>query len=207
MYRREQRWFVENGLSQKVLLCCGKTSRPQVGQVEQNTDGSFLFILLPSSVCGKRPLVPKNGGSMQTVGGADALPGAWPWVVSLQLPAPTGHKHSCEGSLVTAQWVLTAAHCFGNKRNLPHWRAVIGASNLSALGSEVHVRFAKQVVLHEQYQPGLAANDIALLELDQPVKCSKYIQPACVPDGSVRLVDLSNCYISGWSITKEHCED
>ncbi|XP_077196925.1 uncharacterized protein LOC143838907 [Paroedura picta] len=155
-------------------------------------------------ICGRRPSVAKHDGDTLVEGGANAPPGAWPWVVSLQLPTQTGHKHTCGGSLIAAHWVLSAAHCFRNKRNLPHWRAVVGASNLSDLGPEVHVRFVKQVVLHELYQPGPAANDIALLELDQPVKCSRYIQPACLPNDLVALPDLMDCYISGWAITKEY---
>ncbi|XP_062990548.1 acrosin-like [Elgaria multicarinata webbii] len=156
-----------------------------------------------SSVCGRRPLGLDHGGSIRIVGGIDAHPGAWPWIVSLQLPTITGHKHTCGGSLITARWVLTAAHCFGNKRSLPHWRAVVGASKLSSLGPEVHVRYIKQVVLHEEYKPGIKLNDIALMELDQPVTCSKYIQPACLPDSTVQVSSLTYCYICGWGQTGE----
>uniref|UniRef100_A0A8D2LTI8 Acrosin n=1 Tax=Varanus komodoensis TaxID=61221 RepID=A0A8D2LTI8_VARKO len=146
-------------------------------------------------VCGRHPLVPGPGSSVRVVGGIDAHPGAWPWIVSLQLPTITGHKHTCGGSLITAR---------PSKANLPHWRAVLGASKLSSLGSEVHVRYIKQVVVQEDYQPGVELNDIALMELDQPVMCSSYIQPACLPDSTVRVPALAVCYISGWGASREH---
>lgn len=85
-------------------------------------------------------------------------------------------------------------------RDLPHWRAVIGAWRLSSLGSEVHVRYIKRIVIHEEYQRSTETSDIALMELDQPVKCSDYIQPACLPDMSVTVSLLNHCYISGWGI-------
>uniref|UniRef100_A0A8C5WUQ2 Acrosin n=1 Tax=Laticauda laticaudata TaxID=8630 RepID=A0A8C5WUQ2_LATLA len=171
---------------------------------EGGTWGSML--VSPSSVCGRHPLVLRHGQSEQVVGGADSQPGAWPWVVSLQLPTITGHKHSCGGSLVSGRWILTAAHCFQNKRvtvnymDLPHWRAVIGAWKLSSLSSEVHVRYIKRIIIHEDYQRSTETSDIALMELDQPVKCSDYIQPACLPDMTVTVSLLNHCYISGWGI-------
>uniref|UniRef100_A0A674GFW8 Peptidase S1 domain-containing protein n=1 Tax=Taeniopygia guttata TaxID=59729 RepID=A0A674GFW8_TAEGU len=44
----------------------------------------------------------------RVVGGLPAGPGRWPWAVSLQLRG----RHRCGGTLVTPQWVLSAAHCF-----------------------------------------------------------------------------------------------
>ncbi|KAM9170445.1 acrosin-like [Pangshura tecta] len=182
-------------------------------------------------------------GGMRIVGGVDALPGAWPWLVSIQIPTRMGPRHSCGGSLISTRWVLTAAHCFkakrravqctqlqcislgpcaGRERNhsvpshrltptlfsrlLPQWRVVIGASQLSQRGPEAQVRSIKQVVQHEHYEPRMESNDIALLELDQPIKCNDYAQPACLPDAMVEVSNLSHCYISGWGVTQETCE-
>uniref|UniRef100_A0A668UM06 Peptidase S1 domain-containing protein n=1 Tax=Oreochromis aureus TaxID=47969 RepID=A0A668UM06_OREAU len=50
------------------------------------------------------PLVNKNS---KIIGGEAAAPGSWPWQSSLS----NNGSFSCGGSLITDQWVLTAAHC------------------------------------------------------------------------------------------------
>ncbi|XP_078232943.1 uncharacterized protein LOC110084408 [Pogona vitticeps] len=62
------------------------------------------------------------------------------------------------------------------------------------------------MVVHEKYQPSHQINDIALIELEEPILCSDYIQPACLPDGSVNLSSMAHCYITGWGYTQEKCE-
>lgn len=52
--------------------------------------------------CGLRAM------SGRIVGGAQTSETKWPWQVSLHF----GSTHICGGTLIDAQWVLTAAHCF-----------------------------------------------------------------------------------------------
>ncbi|KAM9211251.1 acrosin-like [Leptosomus discolor] len=68
------------------------------------------------------------------------------------------------------------------------------------------VRNIQRLVVHEHYRNGTERNDIALLELDQPVQCGYYVQLACVPDASLRVSELTNCYVSGWGATMARCE-
>lgn len=72
-----------------------------------------------SRVCSHRPpaapdcLSPTDCGRRKLpvdriVGGQDTSLGRWPWQVSLRYDG----AHLCGGSLLSGDWVLTAAHCF-----------------------------------------------------------------------------------------------
>uniref|UniRef100_A0A663N6W3 Acrosin n=1 Tax=Athene cunicularia TaxID=194338 RepID=A0A663N6W3_ATHCN len=156
--------------------------------------------------CGLRPTAAADDTS-HVVGGRDAQAGGWPWIVSIQDTRRRGTGHVCEGSLISPQWVLTAAHCFTEpsphlpSRHITRWRVVVGATSLPQPGPESQVRSVKQLLVHEEYNKISQSNDIALLQLDEPVRCSDSIQLACVPDASLKVSELTTCYISGWGTT------
>ena len=49
-----------------------------------------------------------NNPSDFIVGGEPAEEGRWPFMVSVEWYG----EHICGGSLISAEWVLSAAHCF-----------------------------------------------------------------------------------------------
>uniref|UniRef100_A0A8D0KV07 Peptidase S1 domain-containing protein n=1 Tax=Strix occidentalis caurina TaxID=311401 RepID=A0A8D0KV07_STROC len=154
--------------------------------------------------CGLWPMA-SGYSTSHVVGGTDAQPGVWPWIVSIQDPWRRGTGHICGGSLISPQWVLTAAHCF-KARHIVMWRVVIEATQLTQLGPEAQVCNIKRLLVHEHYSNISERNDIALQELDQPVQCSDSVQLACVPVTSLRVSELTTCYVSRWGSTTARCE-
>lgn len=83
---------------------------------------------------------------------------------------------------------------------------VIGATQLTQPGPGAQVRNVKQLLVHQDYNPDDMSFDIALVELDHPVQCSPYIQLACVPDATLRVSELQNCWVAGWGATTARCK-
>uniref|UniRef100_A0A8D0EZK4 Peptidase S1 domain-containing protein n=1 Tax=Strix occidentalis caurina TaxID=311401 RepID=A0A8D0EZK4_STROC len=149
--------------------------------------------------CGLRPMAVDDGTS-RMVGGTDAQTGAWPWIVSIQDLWAAGTRHVCGGSLISPQWVLTAAHWISpSTHGCPIHSTMCYSHPLSLRYAQL--RTIKRLLVHEDYRNIPHINDIALLELDQPVQCSNSIQLACVPDASLKVSELTTCYISGWVST------
>ena len=107
------------------------------------------------------------------VGGVPAARGAYPFQVALFTTANGKDGMMCGGSLITMQWVLTAAHCITkaaeNDAPYPATMVNVFAGGLT-FGEGDRVRAAR-VIVHPRYTSrGLMANDIALLELERPIE-------------------------------------
>ncbi|NWS29580.1 ACRO protein, partial [Polioptila caerulea] len=141
-----------------------------------------------------------DDGMTRIVGGTGAVEASWPWIVSIQHALVPDNGHWCGGSLITAEWVLTAAHCFDKFNNTNLMYVVIGATQLTRPGPGAQVRRIKKLLRHENYKRSDMSNDIALLKLSKPVECSPYIQLACVADAilGVSVSPDQNCWVAGW---------
>ncbi|XP_071959544.1 uncharacterized protein [Antedon mediterranea] len=136
------------------------------------------------ATCGSQPLV---NGESRIVGGTDADPGKWPWIVSLQ---SYFGSHICGGTLINRTWVLTAAHCLGSVHSV--LLGTIDLDGQSVFREEIEVVGEYS---HPEYNPTTLSNDIALLRLAKPVNYSAFIQPACYGED---FEAGTNCVIAGW---------
>ncbi|XP_078486277.1 chymotrypsin-like elastase family member 3B [Ciona intestinalis] len=185
----------------------------------------FLFIIcfLSNYICQaqytRRNLTRRCGFSLvspnlRIVGGGEAVPHSWPWMLSLDTTGTNALRrkgHSCGAVLISAGWALTAAHCIDHPRypnRFPAtapttWRVTAG---MHERGDESpdrrwwQVSGVRRFFAHYNYVDLIrsANNDIALLQLSHPFILTPYIQPICLPEGRVTHPGWRNCFTAGW---------
>ncbi|XP_077025429.1 LOW QUALITY PROTEIN: acrosin [Tamandua tetradactyla] len=150
-------------------------------------------------------------GSVRVVGGQASVPGAWPWMVSVQVFTYHNSRryHTCGGILLNAHWVLSAAHCFKDKDKVNQWRLIFGAREVLS-GSNAPVRppaqerFVEKIIVHEKYGNRLKMNDIALLKVTPPVSCGAFVGQACLPPFKAGPPTIPQaCWVAGWGFLRE----
>uniref|UniRef100_I3JIS6 Peptidase S1 domain-containing protein n=1 Tax=Oreochromis niloticus TaxID=8128 RepID=I3JIS6_ORENI len=142
------------------------------------------------SACGKAA---KHG---RIVGGQDASPGSWPWQAGLSIFG----SFSCGGSLITDQWVLTAAHSlFPDYKKF--WEVHLGRHNQSGLNPNEVTRTLENFVCHPDYNHLTNENDICLLKLSAPVKFTDYIQPICLASRKSTFYNGTSSWVTGFGTT------
>ncbi|CAK6981349.1 LOW QUALITY PROTEIN: enteropeptidase [Scomber scombrus] len=138
----------------------------------------------------------KGEGEVRVVGGANAVKGAWPWMVSLQWQG----RHACGASLIGSDWLLTAAHCvYGKNVHLQFWEAVLGLhahSNRSS--SHTQTRRVDRIVINREYNRQTKQADIAMMHLQQPINFTEWVQPVCLPADDQLITTGRKCFIAGW---------
>ncbi|XP_013421746.1 chymotrypsinogen A-like [Lingula anatina] len=159
---------------------------------------AMMWASIVSTECAALPGLRRN----RVVGGNEASPNHWSSVGSLQTISST---YICGGSIITPNWVVTAAHCLDSIHDdADDYQVVFGDHNQDpSSGREVIARVSR-IIKHEHYGsdgPGFR-NDIALLKLSQPVQFTRYIQPACLPTVNNVFTSSDECLILGWGETK-----
>ncbi|CAK6443442.1 unnamed protein product [Pipistrellus nathusii] len=126
----------------------------------------------------------------RVVGGVEARRNSWPSQISLQYWSGGNWYHTCGGTLVRRNWVMTAAHCVDNGMT---FRVVVGDHNLSQNdGTEQYVNVQK-IVVHPYWNSNnvAAGYDIALLRLAQSVTLNNYVQLGVLPREGTILANNS----------------
>ncbi|GJQ80523.1 hypothetical protein Trydic_g12414 [Trypoxylus dichotomus] len=130
-------------------------------------------------------------GNWKVVGGSTATSGAYPFIVSLR---SSSNSHFCGGSILSEQWILSAAHCLVSI-SASSITAVVGSNTLSSGGNR---HTASKLVVHQNYDEQMIANDVGVVQLSNPIVYSSSVAP--VPLSSERVGAVSAVLI-GWGTT------
>ncbi|KAH8419888.1 hypothetical protein KR009_003487 [Drosophila setifemur] len=150
-----------------------------------------LLVLFCSSVA---VVAFENDGKI--VNGTTAAPGEFPFVVSLRR-SKSGH-HSCGATLLNSYWALTAAHCV--RGSSPEQIDLqYGSQSLARNTSELAK--VEAIYAHPGFEPqDNYINDIALLQLKDPVSMGQRVQPVRLPDPGQQTYGNSSSILAGWGL-------
>uniref|UniRef100_A0A8V0ZXT9 Peptidase S1 domain-containing protein n=1 Tax=Gallus gallus TaxID=9031 RepID=A0A8V0ZXT9_CHICK len=97
-------------------------------------------------------------------GGYSCARSAVPYQVSLN----SGY-HFCGGSLISSQWVLSAAHCYKSSIQVK-----LGEYNLAAQDGSEQTISSSKVIRHSGYNSNTLNNDIMLIKLSKAATLNSY---------------------------------
>ncbi|KAJ8252028.1 hypothetical protein COCON_G00213400 [Conger conger] len=170
-------------------------------------------------VCGVRPKFEKERKQDDTeeellesyrgariVKGKEAQIGSAPWQVMLYKRSP--QELLCGASLISDEWILTAAHCIF----YPPWGKNFTVNDiLVRLGKHLRARFERdtekivaidKIIVHPKYNWKENLNrDIALLHLRKAITFSDVIHPICLPTKKIVKTLMFEGYkgrVTGW---------
>ncbi|KAF7707315.1 coagulation factor IXa isoform X1 [Silurus meridionalis] len=134
------------------------------------------------------------------IGGDSASPGDIPWQVALVLRST--QQVFCGGSILSEQWVITAAHCIEESKQKAFFIRV-GEHNIKKKEGTEQDLEVKKAITHPRYDPktSLYNHDIALVHLQSSIVFTDHVRPICFgPSGfsDTLLQSGSPATISGW---------
>ncbi|XP_077786216.1 coagulation factor X-like isoform X2 [Podarcis muralis] len=167
----------------------GEAEEEGTEEMKGNFTDSFIWLNFNDSA--------EMDGS-RVVGGSFCRPGGCPWQVLLQNKRGYGF---CGGSLISSQWVLTAAHCLDTV--IPH-QVTVGDFDIHQRERHEQKVGVRQYWKHPQYDSTNFNNDIALIQLTSSVVFSEHVLPICLPNPQLTTLLIgegASGMVSGWGAT------
>ncbi|CAF1163744.1 unnamed protein product [Didymodactylos carnosus] len=141
-------------------------------QYFENVQATVTYTCNPLATCGcsKYPAV-----LSKIVGGETVKTNSWGWAVSLRVNG----RHRCGATVISAFYMITAAHCLINIPSLSTVSVVVGINTLSQVGQ---TRMISKSHIHPQYNSITFENDIAIIKLSTSLDMTdSLVSKICLP--------------------------
>jgi secreted trypsin-like serine protease len=140
-----------------VVLIFIAATRAQFEDAIHSVDSEYF-----NHFWGKPSHANKFNRTGRITGGAEAARFQFPHQVGLLLTRPDG-QYLCGGSLISKNFILTAAHCL---EGVEKAQVNLGAHRLHGNDASWRATFPKQnFIIHEDYNSNFIWNDIALIRV------------------------------------------
>jgi len=164
----------------------------------------LLLLFAGSALAGPTCKCGVKKGSNRIVGGVEAGVNEFPWVGNMWLLDGGESGSMCGGTLISAEWVVTAAHCLYKDADFKQQYApkdtawVLGEHDtMSATESKITKRFAvDKIIVHPNWNSMTTKGDIALMRLKEKADLTKYT-PACLANTGQSFVGKT-AWVYGW---------
>ncbi|WP_312738813.1 serine protease [Stenotrophomonas sp.] len=145
---------------------------------------------------------PEPRETPRIIGGENAKPGDYPFMVSIQRLAEGDSDHArhwCGATLISPSWVLTAAHCVEGEYT--DGLAILGGSTLLSTDAAPRASNVKAIHVHPAFNSGNSLeHDVALIQLDAPLADAQPVTLRLRPDASY-LKPGRDFTVIGWGDT------
>ncbi|XP_055529742.1 serine protease persephone-like isoform X2 [Wyeomyia smithii] len=139
------------------------------------------------------------------IGGEDAQEGDAPFIAALgynSTAAGQRYEWGCGATLISARFLLTAAHCIRSNRRPVVAR--MGTLKLDHSDEPDLIRDSelKNFYPHPKYTPKYKYHDIALIEVVTPFEYEDNVNRACLHTNTEDLPSTQTLVASGWGLTE-----
>ncbi|XP_068231107.1 trypsin-1-like [Palaemon carinicauda] len=190
----EHSWFFTEGNTQDVgVTDQSSTSEPAPAVT---TKPAPAVTTKPTTatgtcVCGRRNPVSRIVGGIQTT------VHEYPWQVALTTSSSS--TPYCGGTIISSQWILTAAHCVDGASASSVY-VVVGEHDWSVTTETSSTqRIQASSIIMDNYNSNTMDNDVALIKLTSAITfpSDNKIAPACLPNAGDDYSNV-NATVTGW---------
>lgn len=139
--------------------------------------------------------------STRIVGGTTTEVNEYPWQVGVTYTYSS--TFFCGGTLISDQWVMTAAHC--TRGDQPsQLKVVLGEHNTGSTSESDQIPMGvTRIVEHPSYSSSTLNNDFSLIKLDSKVDFAAHphIRPVCLPTSTSNNYAGEFAIVTGWGTT------